>query len=146
MDSTSHWLERRCCCLLPFPPYAVLFCLTHPPHAPIYLHDYRQHARAPALQTTYMKVRKFPCLVPKGAAVLPTLLRKDGTRRALHFVASTTLQEVVAFLVSDIRGQILRCIPMFGELDGTQLAQLLTILKPLQRSWEPHSNNGRERT
>ena len=73
-----------------------------------------------------MKVRKFPLKLYRKVRQYYRHFYEKKTALDEHSILSalsTTLRrEVVAFLVSDIRGKILRGIPMFGELDGTHLA------------------------
>jgi hypothetical protein len=86
--------------------------------------------------TTYMKVRKFPRpLYRKMRSYFRHFYAKKTSVDEHSILASLSTalrREVISFLVSDIRGKILKGIPMFTNLDGAQLAQLLTILRPLQ--------------
>ena len=86
--------------------------------------------------TTYMKVRKFPRpLYRKMRSYFRHFYAKKTSVDEHSILASLSTalrREVISFLVSDIRGKILKGIPMFKNLDGAQLAQLLTILRPLQ--------------
>ena len=85
---------------------------------------------------TYMKVRKFPRpLFSKVKTYYRHFYEKKTAldeQQVLSNLSTSLRKEVVRYLVSDVKGQILRSIPMFSCLDGTHLAQLLTILKPLQ--------------
>ena len=102
--------------------------------------------------TTYMRVRKFPRhLYRRMRRYFRHYYAKQTSvdeHSILTSMSTALRREAVEFLVSDIRGRMLKGIPMFQALDGPQLAQVLSILRPLQAEEGQHivtaGENGRE--
>jgi CRP-like cAMP-binding protein len=88
--------------------------------------------------SNYMKVRKFPTFLFRKIRTYYRHYYNKRTaldERAILSELSTQLRrEVVDFMVSDVKGQILKEVPMFKNLDRIHLATLLTVLKPLTAS------------
>ena len=105
------------------------------------MHQKAYHERMDEV-ATYMQVRKFPRdLYRKMRRYFRHFYSKAPSvdEKGILISLSTTLRkEVIEFLISDIRGKILKGIPMFAELQGAQLAQLLRILRPLQAEEGQH--------
>ena len=82
-----------------------------------------------------MKVRKFPAFLSRKIKSYYRHYYNKRTaldERAILSELSTQLRrEVVDFMVSDVKGQILKEVPMFKGIDMVHLATLLTVLKPL---------------
>ena len=85
--------------------------------------------------SNYMKVRKFPAFLSRKVKSYYRHYYNKRTaldERAILSELSTQLRrEVVDFMVSDVKGQILKEVPMFKGIDTVHLATLLTVLKPL---------------
>ena len=85
--------------------------------------------------TNYMKIRKFPRqLYRKVRSYYRHYYNKKTAldeQAILADLSSQLRREVVDFMVSDMRGQILTQVPMFEGLDHVYLAHILTLLKPL---------------
>ena len=85
--------------------------------------------------SNYMKVRKFPAFLSRKIKAYYRHYYNKRTaldERAILSELSTQLRrEVVDFMVSDVKGQILKEVPMFKGIDMIHLATLLAVLKPL---------------
>jgi len=92
--------------------------------------------------TEYMRTKNFPRGLYKKTRVyfLHYFKKKSNANEheIIHALSNTLRKEVISFLISDIRGKMLKGVPMFAFLDSHQLAQLLRMLRPLQAE-EGHS-------
>ena len=88
--------------------------------------------------SNYMKTKKFPTYLYRK---IKTYYRHYYNKRTaldersiLSELSTQLRRDVVDFMVGELKGQILKEVPMFKGLDRIHLATLLTVLKPLTAS------------